>query len=147
MYIKLPFYGHLSYNIRKTLNNVLRAQYPNVDFRFIFTNPFTISSFFKFKYRIPTELIPNVVYTFNCSSCKPRYVGETERNLTHRISESKGVSVRTNRLLANPSFSAIREHAHTHDHPFSSIDFSILQVASTQVTQNYGNLYILNNLN
>ena len=53
------------------------------------------------------------------------------------------MSVRTNRLLANPSFSAIREHAHTHDHPFSSIDFSILQVASTQVdTKLWESLYI-----
>ena len=131
-YVKLPFYGHLSYAIRKKLNIMLKAYYPDVKFIFIFTNNLTISSFFRFKDRVPLSLTPNVVYEFNCSSCKARYIGETKRNLTHRISEHKGVSVRTRKQLANPSFSAIRSHSHTSDHTFTKEDFNILHKANSQ---------------
>ena len=125
-YIKLPFYGHLSYVIRNKLTNTLKIQYPDIKFMFVFTNSFSITSFFKSKDSIPTGLVSNVIYEFTCSSCKARYIGETTRNLTHRINEHKGLSIRTNKQLANPAFSAIRSHSHSQDHPFSESDFNIL---------------------
>ena len=130
-YIKLPFYGHLSYIIRNKLANTLRVQYPDIKFMFVFTNSFSITSFFKSKDSVPNGLVSNVIYEFTCSSCKARYIGETTRNLTHRINEHKGRSIRTNKQLSNPAFSAIRSHAHSQDHPFSDNDFSILHRVDT----------------
>ena len=81
-YIKLPFYGHLNYTIRKSLTTIFKTQCPDIKFIFIFTNTFTIASFFKFKDSIPVGLISNIIYEFTCSRCKARYIGETKRNLT-----------------------------------------------------------------
>ena len=130
-YVKLPFYDHLSYIIRNKLSNTLKSQYPDIKFMFVFTNSFSISSFFKSKDSIPTGLVSNIIYEFTCLSCKARYIGETTRNLTHRIREHKGRSIRTNKQLANPSFSAVRSHSLTHDHPFSDNDFNILHRVDT----------------
>ena len=53
-------------------------------------------------------------------------MGSTLRWLLHRILEHQGKSVRTGSYLTKPSFSAIREHSHEYDHPFSSSDFQVL---------------------
>ena len=129
-YIKLPYYGHLSFVIRKQLHSLLKQFYPDVKFVMIFSNKFTIGSMFKYKDNLPTTLISNVIYEFKCSSCNARYIGETVRNLALRFSEHKGVSARTGRPLASPSFSAIRSHSLQSDHPFSINDFTILKRAS-----------------
>ena len=67
-YISLPFYGTLSYQIRKDLGKCLKPLYPNIEFRYIFTNKFTISSLFPFKDKAPKELASLVTYLFTCSS-------------------------------------------------------------------------------
>ena len=125
-YITLPFYGHLSYEIRKKLSFNLKGIFPEIKFRFIFTNELTIRSFFKFKDRIPADLTPNVIYEFICPHCEMRYLGMTTRNLCHRICEHKGISSRTFKQLSHPAFSAIREHSHDRDHTFNENNFKIL---------------------
>ena len=125
-YIKLPFYGHLSYVLRNKLKRVCKEFFPTIKVKFIFTNTFTIKSFFKVKDSVPVELASNVVYEFSCLSCNARYIGETSRNLSHRYAEHRGVSVRTGRSLASPPFSAIRMHAIDTDHNFSINNFKIL---------------------
>ena len=129
--IRLPFHGHLSYTIRKSLSLLLKSQYPDIKIIFVYTNKLTIGSYFKFKDKIPPVLTSNIIYEFVCSSCKARYFGETKRNLAHRISEHRGVSSRTQRQLANPSFSAVRLHSHEHDHKFTNTDFSVLHKADS----------------
>ena len=110
-YLKLPYYGHLSFTIRNKLTKLLKENYPDYVFRLIFTNTLTIGSFFKHKDSLPFHLTPNVIYGYTCSSCKARYIGETKRNIALRFAEHKGVSSRTNKQLSNPSFSAIRQHS------------------------------------
>ena len=125
-YIKLPYYGFLSFSIRKRLQHLFRQFYPNSKFIFIFTNPHTIGSLFKSKDSLPLGLISNIVYQFTCPHCKMRYVGETERNLSLRFAEHRGVSARTGRHLSSPSNSSIRTHSELHNHPFHLEDFNIL---------------------
>lgn len=125
-YVKLPFYGHLSYVIRNKLEKVCKELLPNIKVKFIFSNTFTIQSFFKFKDKIPIAFASKVVYEYSCLSCKARYVGETSRNISHRYAEHRGVSIRTGRSLSSPSFSAIRMHAIESDHDFSINDFKII---------------------
>jgi len=125
-YIKLPYMGGLSFDLRKSLNKILRQCYPQICFRFVFYNSNTIGNFLKKKEKCDSELSSNVVYLFTCPSCQARYVGSTSRWLRHRILEHKGKSIRTGLQLNNPSFSAIREHSHLHNHPFSNTDFKIL---------------------
>ena len=102
-YLKLPYYGHLSYVIRKQLDKLLKNNFPNVRFRFVFSNPFTFKLFFPFKDRISPVLRSNAVYQFKCLTCKCQYIGKTGRNLTLRYAEHRGMSPKTGRLLHSPT--------------------------------------------
>ena len=126
LHVSLPFYGQNSFHIRKQLENLFSNCYPQVSFRFIFTNPFTIGSFFRYKDRVPKALCANVVYKFNCSHCNVGYIGSSIRNLRIRVSEHKGNSFRTGLPLSKPPLSEIREHALVEGHNFGIDDFEIL---------------------
>ena len=125
-YIKLPYYGHLSYVIRNKLSKLLHTSYPDFSFKFIFTNNYTLKSLFPYKDPISPLLISNIVYEYTCPTCKCRYIGESRRNLTLRIAEHLGVSPRTYRPLSTPSHSSIRTHSLETQHAFSKHDFKIL---------------------
>ena len=124
-YIKLPFLGHFSYQLRNTMSSLLKVHYPDIVFKFIFVNKNTIGSLFKVKDSIPVPLCSNVVYCFNCPDCSSRYVGSTSRNLKIRISEHKGISYRTGTKITTPSYSKIREHSLSCNHNINEQDFSI----------------------
>ena len=110
-YLNLPFQGHISYCIRKEFFTLLHNDIPNVTFRFIFVNTNTIGSIFRYKDRLSDLLCSNIVYGFNCPSCKAGCVGSTSRNLKLRMCELKSISYRTSRHISNPSFAVIRNHS------------------------------------
>ena len=136
LYIKLQYYGPQSHSIRNNLLKFLQPAYPQIDFRFIFTNNFTIRSLFPFKDRIPNVLKSNVIYEFSCSSCEARYIGKTSRCLYSRICEHKGISDRfkTTTRLAAPPFSSIRHHKEQHDHQIHNDNFKLIDHASNPYT-------------
>ena len=113
-YVKLPYIGRLSYDLRKQLKTLLQTNYPQIKFTFVFTNTNTIGNFLKRRVNRGTNLVSNVVYLFTCPSCTARYVGSTLCWLRGRIVEHEGKSTRTGRPLGRTQFSAIREHAHQH---------------------------------
>ena len=119
--------GPLRFEMRKSLNKVLKNCYPQIDFRFAFKNTHTIGKFLKHKEKRVSDLLcSGIVYLFECPVCHARYVGSTTRWLQHRILEHKGQSVRTGAYLSKPSHSSIRDHSHSTDHPYSTTDFQIL---------------------
>ena len=132
-YVKLPFIGQISYDIRKKLQHVLRDAFPQIKFQFVFTNNFTIGSLLRERSSLPRELNANIAYLFTCAHCGMRYLGSTSRWFKHRYLEHKGVSLRTGLPLARPSFSAVRQHSHERDHPFTDQDFKILTFASNRL--------------
>ena len=125
-YVKFPFYGKPSFDFRKKIQKVLRANFPAVDFRFVFINNFTIKSFFKLKDVIPDSVCSNVVYQFDCPSCNARYIGCSSKAFRCRILEHIGRSFRTGQYLNRMPFSSIRNHSHERDHNFSEKDFKII---------------------
>ena len=132
-YVKLPFVGELSYEIRRSLQSTFRKYFPQIKFQIVFTNRFTIGSLFKAKDSLPSDLCSNIVYGFSCPSCGAGYVGSTSRWLQHRILEHRGRSVRTGALLVKPTQSAIRDHAFAENHPFTHEDFKILAKPDTKL--------------
>ena len=125
-YMKLPYYGRISYDLRKKLSMHLRRNLPAIDFKFVFKNDFTIGSFFSVKDKVPDSVCSRVVYEFNCPSCSARYIGCTTRSFKIRTLEHIGKSFRTGLYLSKMPFSAVRDHSTEHDHPFSDKDFKIL---------------------
>ena len=111
LYISIPYFGLQSDSLRKELLNLLNHSYPYINFKIILTNSFSISSFFKFKDRLPDFMSSNLVYFYRCGRCaQSSYVGSTHRTLKTRLDEHVGRSSRTNRPLQCPPFSAIRNH-------------------------------------
>ena len=128
-YVCLPYYGCLSFSIRKKLNGLLKRAYPNTLFRFIFTNGNTINSMFRHKEPLPPFLTSNIVYQYNCSYCNVRYVGLTTRNLRLRAAEHAGVSPRTGTPISSPFPSSIRAHSRNTGHSINKQNFKILHRA------------------
>ena len=131
-YLRIPFVGHESFRIKKQLLNSIKCNYPQIDFRIAFSNPFTVGSALKKPIMRPLSLTSNAVYLFSCPCCNARYVGSSTRFIQHRICEHKGISYRTLLPLTKPPFSAIREHSHNSDHPYTDTAFEILTVSSTK---------------
>lgn len=102
-YIKFPFYGHLSYRVCNNLSKLLKLHYSGTTFKYIFSNSFTVGSFFQNKDSLPKTLMLNVIGNYTYSWCKSRYIGEMHGNLIMRVAEHTGVSARTGYPSAFPS--------------------------------------------
>ena len=105
---------------------LLKEFYPQLEVRVFFKPCRKLHSLFKFKDVVPKELQSSVVYKYECHSCNAAYIGKTKRQFKARIYEHLGKSIRTNRWLSNPSFSAIREHAIKADHPIKMESFRVM---------------------
>ena len=142
IYISLPYMGHLSIIIKKELDQLLQKHYPYAKFNFIFKNPLTINSLFKFKDSLPELMRSCVVYEYTCPKCNlGNYVGCTNRLLKVRIDSHRGVSYRIGSKLGKPEMSSIRNHCFKCKHKVEYHDFKILVQA-----QNTSCLYILESL-
>ena len=58
----------------------------------IFKNKRKLSIMFRFKDRVPYDLVSRVVYEYTFSRCNSSYYGETERHLKVRSGEHIGIS-------------------------------------------------------
>ena len=132
-YIRLPYIGKVSLEVKSKLQDILRCTYPQIKFQFIFCNNFTLGSFLRGSSFLPQDLRSSVIYLFTCPRCALRYVGSTSRWLKHRTLEHRGLSFRTGLPLTKPPFSAIREHSLDKDHPYTSQDFTILGQTSDKL--------------
>ena len=143
VYYVLPYFGHKSVVFKSNLMRIVSKYFSAIDVKFVFTNDFTLEKIFNFKDSIPKELRSRVVYNFSCAhpGCASAYVGSTVRNLITRVSEHRGISVRTGTPFLNPPHSSVRSHCLESDHPLSFDQFKI--VASSQ---NFVYLRILESL-
>ena len=58
----------------------------------IFKSERKLSNIFRFKDRVPYNLVPGVVYEYTCGRCNYSYHGEKERHLKVRSGEYLGIS-------------------------------------------------------
>ena len=65
---------------------------------------------FRFKDRVPYDLVSGVVYEYTCGRCNSSYYGEAERHLKVRSSEHVGISPITFKKTKSPEESSIRDH-------------------------------------
>ena len=126
VYISFPYFGHQSEKLKEDLFQLLNKFCPDVNFKLILVNKFTIGSLFPFKDRLPTGMQSSLVYEFSCARCASTYVGSTIRTLRTRVAEHAGRSHRTGSLLSAPSHSSVRSHAHNCDTPVDMSQFRVL---------------------
>jgi hypothetical protein len=130
-YISLPFYGHNAQLFITKLQDQLSEIYPHLSIRFCQRNSFTIGSFFRFKDRIPREMLSNIIYEFKCRDCNASYIGSSHRKSKERIDQHLGISSRTGRPLTSRLHSLPRLHAEEKDHHIASKDFNIIATANS----------------
>ena len=127
IYCSLPFNGQQSEKMKEEIEKLINVCFPQIDLHIVLTNSFTLGSLFKFKERLPTNLLSSVVYKYSCAQCAfGTYVGSTTRATHMRIAEHRGRSYRTGEPLKHPPKSAIREHARKCCKTVAASDFSIL---------------------
>ena len=113
--------------MKAEIEKLVNKYFPQLDLHIILVNKFNIASLFKFKERLPTQLLSSVVYKFSCAHCASgTYVGSTIRATHMRVAEHRGRSYRTGEQLENPPKSAIRDHALKCGKTVSVGEFSIL---------------------
>ena len=114
VYFPVYFMGKSSFGFENKLCRLLKEFYPQLNVRVIFKPRRTIQRFFRFKDKVPKELQSSVVYKYSCC-CNATYYGRSKRQLQARIFQHLGRSIRINRPLRSPPFSAIRQHSEAED--------------------------------
>ena len=69
-----------------------------------------LSNMFRFKYRVPYDLVSGVVYEYTCARCNSSNYGETERHLKVSCGEHIGISPLTFKKMKTSKESSIRDH-------------------------------------
>ena len=97
----------------------------------IFRSSCRMSSFFKFKDSMPTDLLCNLVYKFKCSACNSTSIGKTPHHYIERTSEHLTISCFTGARVGRKSQnkSAVENHI-SQQQPLNDIcSFSIIAFA------------------
>ena len=111
LYFKLPFLDDKTNEFLKSeINKIFNRYFPQIKPIPVFFNNHKIKNYTNHKERLPLSFESLVVYKFECPSCQLAYIGSTKKTLHSRYFEHRGFSCRTNRALAKPIFSSIRDH-------------------------------------
>ena len=107
IFMSLPYLGEVTTKLRFELTRILEKRLPRLNCKLIFTNKYSIGSLYKHKGKLLPGLSSDLIYKFECSSCKASYIGSTTRHFQSRVYEHLAKSVRT-------------EKNHSFLHPFHS---------------------------
>ena len=110
MVIALPYLGKLSLQICTKMNRIMKNRLPYCNIRFVFHTKCKISTFFKFKDRIPSFLNFGIACKFQCCGCNATYYGKNRRLFNNRMCELLGISTLTRKRVKGNDDSAIKEH-------------------------------------
>ena len=124
--VVLPFLGNLFLQTRTKLQNVLKRVLGCCKIQIVFKSLRNLSNVFRFKDRLPYELISRMVYKYQCGRCNSSYIGETDRHLKVISGEHTGISPLTFNKVKPSAESSVRDHLLFCDHSPSFNDFTIL---------------------
>ena len=99
---------------------------PYCSLRIAFQSKTRLSSLFRFKDIIPTDISSHLVYKFTCTCSNATYYGESERHFFVRASKHLGITPLTGKRVRKPKKSAIFDHILLNGHDASFQDFTIL---------------------
>ena len=125
-FFAVPYYNNFSSSQINKLVLTLANFYPHVDFKPSLSNHFTTGSLFRFKDKLPSELLSGLVYKYHCESCNASYVGCTRQRFRARICQHLGISDRTYKPLSSPTFSEPRNLASTCKSAINHNSFKII---------------------
>ena len=138
VFVKLPFLGSTSFQIRKKLQKLFSDKLMSFNLKIVFISPVTVKSFFTFKDELPKMLLSGLAYKYRCSGCSATYYGQTKCHFKVRICEYLGISHLTGKNVKVDSnkLAAIQEHHLCCNYSSYYEDFFIL----TRESSDYFNL-------
>ena len=92
LYLVLPYLGPISLQVKTKKRNAMKNTLNCCKLQVIFKSERKLSNIFRFKDRVPYNLVPGVVYEYTCGRCNYSYHGEKERHLKVRSGEYLGIS-------------------------------------------------------
>ena len=127
VFVKLPFLGSTSFQIRKKLQKLFNNKLTSCNLKIVFTSPVRVKSFFTFKDKLPKMFFSGLVYKYNCGDCNASYYGKTKRHFKVRICGHLGISHLTRKKVKidNNKLTPIQEHLLCCNYSPSYEDFSI----------------------
>ena len=128
VFVKLPFLGSTSFEIRKKLQKLFSDKLTSCNLKIVFMSTVRVKSFFTFKGKLPKMLLSGIVYQNKCGGCNATYYGKTKRHFKVRICEHSGISHLTDKKVKidNNKLTAIQEHlSYCNYYPYIE-DFPIL---------------------
>ena len=118
---------NVNHFFKNEINKIFSIFFPQIKPNLVFLNNNKLKHYVNHKEKLPFYYSSMVVYKFVCPSCQQAYVGSTKKSLFFRFHDHKGTSSRTNRSLASPLNSSIRDHCNTNCKcNFSLDDFHII---------------------
>ena len=147
VFVKLPFLGSTSFQIRKKLQKLFSDKLTSCNLKIVFTSPVRVKTFFTFKDKLPKMLLSGLVYKYKCDGCNATYYGKTKRHFKVQICEHLGISHLTEKKVKidNNKLTAIQEHLLCCNYSPSFEDFSILTRESNGFKLIAGEKPFLNN--
>ena len=124
--LSLPYLGNISLQTRANLKKSFKGVLDCCKLRIVFKSERKLVNIFRFKDRLPIDLVSGVVYKYTCGSCNSSYYGETDRHLKVRSGEHIGISPLTLKKTKPSKESAIRDHLLVCNNVPSFDEFTIL---------------------
>ena len=92
LFLSLPYLGEISLQTRTKLTKSFKGLLNSCKLQIVFKSQRKLSNVFRFKDRLPFDLVSGVVYKYTCGRCNSTYYGETDRHLKVRSGEHIGIS-------------------------------------------------------
>ena len=124
--LSLQYLGNIYLQTRTKLVKSFKGILNCCKLQIVFKNQKKLANVFRFKDRLPYDLVSGVVYKYACRSGRSSYYGETDRYLKVRSGEHIGMSPLTSKKLKPSRESAIRDHLLICNNVPSFDEFSIL---------------------
>ena len=131
--VSLPFYGVFMLKYCNSLRKIVKQYFPDVNVSFVFTVPCRLNRFFNIKDVNPVDILSNIIYKFQCSSCNAIYASKTDRHFYVRKNEHLGTSYRTGYNITIGPCSAVMEHLLSHNHIADHANFSVLYKCNSSI--------------
>ena len=131
----LPFLGIISIRLKKKLQKLFQPFKSDINLKIVFRSSCKVSSFLRFKDRIPSHLKSHLLYHFKCSCCNATYIGETMRHYDVRVCEHLRLSEFTGKPKLSVLPTSVWQHMTEHHHNNGKDSFSMLSCHSPTLSE------------
>ena len=110
LFLSLPYLGDISLQTRTKLKKSLKGLLNSCKLQIVFKTKRKLSNVFRFKDRLPSNLVSGVIYKYTNGRCNSTCYGERDRHLKVRSGEHIGISLLTFKKIKPSKESAIQDH-------------------------------------